>query len=300
MSAHNTPYHLYQAPLSQDPQKGTTGTIVIDRNPCYVPVDTTAGAAALTLARPTKKGIVAWICLEVDSGDLTLTVTGGYNYDEETSITIADVGGWIMLSSIEIGGTKRWQIVAQEKTTAAMEEGAFDTATIAALAHTTTDLAEHATGAIGTGIAPVTNRYTRDGVIVTDIKIDMTGLVSKNTANDIIGKGAVAAYIGRNVVATNGVIFRIEMICLEVPATGDTDINLVSGSAADDEYDEAVTGAAVEINGGTWAAGTVVQTLIPAVAANYYFYLTTGAGATAGTYTTGQFLIRLYGHALLA
>jgi hypothetical protein len=162
--------------------------------------------------------------------------------------------------------------------------------------------AEHGIGAIGTALAPATSRRTVNGTIITEIKIDLTGLTSVATANDIIGLtgGSKPAYIGRNVVATNGIIYKIEMCCLEVPATGDTDIDLVSGSAADDEYDGAVTNAAIDINGGTWAAGTTVEQLLPAVTTNYYWYLTTGAGATAATYTAGQFLIRFYGHALLA
>jgi len=160
--------------------------------------------------------------------------------------------------------------------------------------------AEHGAGAIGTGVAPATYRRTENGTIITEIKIDLTGLNSKDTANDIIGlSSGGAAYIGRNVVATNGVIYRIEMCCLETPATGDDDINLVAGSAADDAYNDAVTNAAVEINGGDWVAGKSVVEDAPSVTANYYFYLTAGTGDAAQTYTAGQFLIRMFGHPLL-
>ncbi len=161
--------------------------------------------------------------------------------------------------------------------------------------------AEHGIGAIGTALAPATSRRTVNGTIITEIKIDMTGLTSKNTANDIIGLtgGSKPAYIGRNVVATNGIIYRIEMSCLELPAGGDDDIDLVSGSAADDEYDGAVTGAAVEINAATWVAGETVIQNVPAVAANYYYYLTAATGDVAAAYTGGQFLIRFYGHPVM-
>lgn len=165
------------------------------------------------------------------------------------------------------------------------------------------ETAEHGAGVIGTSSfgAPKTYRWTEAGVIITQIKIDLTGLASKNTANDIIGLVAGgAAYLGRNVVATNGVIFKVEMACIELPAGGDTDIDLVAGSAATDVYDGAVTNAAVLINGGTQAAGQVLQTLVPKITANYYYYLTTGAGTTAAAYTAGQFIITFYGHALLA
>lgn len=161
--------------------------------------------------------------------------------------------------------------------------------------------AEHGVGAIGTAFAPRTSRRTVNGTIITEIKIDMTGLASKNTADDIIGLAAGgAAYIGRNVVATNGIIYRVEMACIETPAGGDDDINLVAGSAATDVYDGAVTGAAVLLNCGNHTAGMQVVSDIPHVTANYYYYLTAGTGDTAAAYTAGMFIVRTYGHALLA
>ena len=161
--------------------------------------------------------------------------------------------------------------------------------------------AEHGAGAIGTGVAPVTYRRTVGGVIITDTKIDLTGLASVATADDIIGLSASTppAFIGRNVVATNGVIFCVEMKCLETPAGGDNDINLVSGSAADEHVGDAVTGANVIINGGDWVAGMQVVSNLPKITANHYLYLTGGAGDVADTYTAGQYVIRTYGHPLL-
>lgn len=306
MSSHKTAFEMYKSPLEQMPHKATTGTLVINRYGCVIPVDTTAGAAALTLAVPTKAGIIGTVFLEVDGGDLTLTVTNGYNADADTSITFADAGDFVTFISIDIAGTKYWRVLAQEGTNVAGEDLTVDqatitTATIQDMSRPAVLTAEHGAGAIGTAFAPRTYRYTREGTIITEIHVDLTGLASINTADDIIGLAAGGpAYIGRNVVLTNGVLYKIEMICLEVPTTADTDIDLVSGSAADDAYNDPVTGAAIEINGGTWAAGTMVQTLVPAVTANYYYYLTTGAGATAETYTAGQFIIRTYGHAILA
>jgi hypothetical protein len=160
--------------------------------------------------------------------------------------------------------------------------------------------AEHAVGVIGTGAAPLTSRYNKNGTIITEIKIDLKGLASKNTANDVIGLAAGGvAYIGRNVVATNGIIHRIEMICVQVPAGGDTDVNVVANAAADLVYD-AAGGTTYGVDGGVWTAGKTVENLTQGLTANHYFYLTTGAGATAATYTTGQFIIRLHGHPLLA
>lgn len=166
----------------------------------------------------------------------------------------------------------------------------------------TASTTEHGAGAIGTGGINRLYRYNLpNGDICTEIQIDLTGLASKNTADDIIGLATGgAAYITRNVVATNGVIYRVEMKCLETPAGGDDDINLVAGSAATDAYDGAVTGAAVILNSGDWTLGMQVVSDVPKITANHYLYLTAGTGDTAGTYTAGMYVIRLYGHAVLA
>jgi len=64
------------------------------------------------------------------------------------------------------------------------------------------ETAEHGAGAVGTGVAPATYRYTRDGVIITEIQVDLAGLKCKgSTAKDAIGLTG-AAYIGRYVTAT--------------------------------------------------------------------------------------------------
>lgn len=161
--------------------------------------------------------------------------------------------------------------------------------------------AEHAVGAIGTGVAPVTKRWQENGTIITETKIDLTGLASVATANDVIGLAAGGvAYIGKNDVAKNGIIYKAELICLEVPAGAgaDTDINVVANASATLEYDGA-GGTTYGVDGGAQAAGQVVEDLVQGLTANHYFYLTAGTGS-AGTYTAGQLIFRTYGHALLA
>lgn len=160
--------------------------------------------------------------------------------------------------------------------------------------------AEHGAGVIGTGVAPATTRWTENGTIITETKIDLTGLTSKDTANDVIGlSGGGVAYIGRNVVANNGVIYKAELICLETPVDGDDDVNVVVNSSATLEYDDG-GGTTYGVNGGAASAGQVVANLVQGLTANHYFYLTAGAGDTADTYTAGQFIFRTYGHALLS
>ena len=173
------------------------------------------------------------------------------------------------------------------------------TLTIGNLA-TAVESAEHGAGAIGTAATPATYRWVQNGVIVTQTKIDLTGLTSKDTANDVIGLAAGgAAYIGRNVVATNGVIFKVELSCIETPAGGDDDVNVVANSSATLAYNDA-GGTTYLSNSGDLLAGQTIQNLVPAITANDYFYLTAGTGDTVAAYTAGMYVLTTYGHALLA
>ena len=159
--------------------------------------------------------------------------------------------------------------------------------------------AEHGAGLIGTGAAPVTTRTVVNGVIITQFAIDLTGLASVATANDVIGLAAGGiAYIRQNDVAVDGIVFKTEMTCLEVPVGGDDDVNLVLHAVADLEYDDA-GGTTYGINAGVGVAGKTLQTLVLPPTADLYYYLTAGAGDTAGAYTAGQYLITTYGHPLL-
>lgn len=173
------------------------------------------------------------------------------------------------------------------------------------IARGTAVTAEHGAGSIGTGVAPVTYRYTRDGVIITEIQIDLTGLACKGTAaKDAIGLAAGgAAMIGRYVVATCGVVYRVEMICLETPGQGTAtitvDIDLGADDAADIAYDGAVDD--VVVNTGGLAAGKQFVSDVPALTADDYLYLVEGdTAATTGVYNAGMVIIKLYGHPVLA
>lgn len=301
MSGHRILHDILQAPFAI-PAPANGATLTIDRQDMVVPVASTA-AWAITIAQPTKAGVRCMVVLDTDGGDLTLTVTGGYNADGDTTITFADAGDFVILASIKVGASYYWRVIAHEGTNAAVEDITVDqlTATTAEIAtlNAPTVAAEHGPGAIGTAGAPVTSRRIENGTIITETKIDLTGLTSKNTANDVIGLATGgAAYIGRNVAAKNGIIYKAELICVETPAGGDNDVNVVANAAADLAYDGA-GGTAYGVDGGDAVAGQVIQDLTQSLTANHYFYLTAGTGDTAAAYTAGQFIFRTYGHALL-
>ena len=156
--------------------------------------------------------------------------------------------------------------------------------------------------------AATTNMYVSkiNGEIVTTIIVDIGGgsIVSSSGAGDVIGEsGAANAYITQLTSAVNGIVYKAEMACLELPTTGDADINLTantSGTIAEDADGE--SGGVVLINAGTHAVGKNIVstsgTTFTAGLVNYYLYLTHG-GTTAGTYGAGQFIIKLYGCATI-
>ena len=141
-----------------------------------------------------------------------------------------------------------------------------------------------------------------NGEIITTINVDIGagGILSSSTAGDVIGNDGVAsAYITRLTTAINGIVYRGEMICVEVPTTGDPDINLAASSESGIAEDAAGEGQHVLINGGVATLAAKNDITIPSGGiVGDYLYLTHG-GTTAGTYDAGQFIIKLYGAATL-
>ena len=170
-----------------------------------------------------------------------------------------------------------------------------------AVAAGTTLAHSYGLGATSTGAgAPQYARTTVGDVIITTIKIDLMGLKAKGgAAGDAIGVGTNPAYIYKNVPNENGIIFKQEISCLELPTaasgTVTDDINLAWNSAATIDYDEAA-GTGSEINAGALVAGQVVSDTTAALTANHYAYLTEGiTEASDCVFANGQYLITLYG-----
>lgn len=146
----------------------------------------------------------------------------------------------------------------------------------------------------GTGTICVANGGKSGGVYKVSIVVDLTGLNSGGTAGDIIGVDGTAlpCYIARLPTMT---VLGGRMTCLELPAGGDTDIDLYSaaeGTGVEDQAISALTETEI-INGGTQALGTVtVFSAYPTV--NEYLYLV-GQSTSDATYTAGRFLIEIFG-----
>ena len=148
------------------------------------------------------------------------------------------------------------------------------------------------------GLASYSSTITKVGNnIYTTIDVDIQGIVSSATADDIIGDdGAANAHIGQIIVADCGYLLSGSMTCLEAPVGGDTDINLNAASIATGTEDVDVTGLtnyAVLLNSGVWTLG-LAQALTALPTTAYYLYLSAGSG-TAAAYTAGKFRIQLVG-----
>jgi hypothetical protein len=136
------------------------------------------------------------------------------------------------------------------------------------------------------------------GLQITEILLDIDGLTSEATDNDILGEAAAAnAHVGQIVAAESGVVTAGRMACLQTPAGGEVDIDLYSNASGTlSAGADGTGGTALLERGADWtSADDVVLTGVPA--ANEYLYLTVGTASTptAGTYTAGIFLITFYG-----
>jgi hypothetical protein len=134
------------------------------------------------------------------------------------------------------------------------------------------------------------------GIIKTTMLIDLTGLNSGGTADDIIGAdGAGVAHLGQITAALNGTIVGGLLTCLETPATGDDDINVYSAVEATGVEDTAISALdeTALCNSGDLTAGTQIGLAAPA--ADEYIYLTGGTGDSDATYTAGILMLEFWG-----
>lgn len=161
----------------------------------------------------------------------------------------------------------------------------------------------------GIGVYPIgnSNYYSwiecddDDKKVKTNIIIDLTDLESEAALADIIGNDAtIACHFGQINYSQTGIIYKSVITCLEVPAGGEVDIDVYQSTASDGTEGAAVTslaGATQLLNTATdWTAGTSKTFTTNPSDANYlYLAVGTDSSPTAGTYTTGKFLIELYG-----
>ena len=146
--------------------------------------------------------------------------------------------------------------------------------------------------------------------IVTTIRLDIHGLNCATGQSKVIGNnaGAANAFITQLDPDVNGVIYKAEMGCVEMPGSAGTvlnDIDLVVSTAALAAQADASAAAnfkAFIAPGGSYVPGVQVRSTVGAAldsdvgGSGYFLYIVNGAaGTSTGEYNAGQFIIKLYG-----
>ena len=165
----------------------------------------------------------------------------------------------------------------------------------------------YGTGFVGTSNEPRYSRTREGNIIKTTIVYDLTGKQQKGDAvGDVIGvSGEGDAFIYKNVVAENGVIYKIEHACLEAPTVGsgtsDLDFDLVWAGSGALAFDSAAGAGSILAANEEMVAGKVYTLNDPRLAADTYLYVTEGdaSGSANAVFNGGQFMVTLYGAALI-
>lgn len=89
---------------------GDANTIYATRWGQVFPLVST-GAETRTLAQPNKAGLIVTIGFKTDGGDITLTVTGGYNKGGSTSLTLDTAGQALVFISSQSGTSYVWRLL---------------------------------------------------------------------------------------------------------------------------------------------------------------------------------------------
>lgn len=155
--------------------------------------------------------------------------------------------------------------------------------------------------AAGTGIdavSPTIRVGTYNSEIITTVFIDIGAgsIVSSGAGDDVIGEdGITNAYLTQITTAVNGLVYAGEIICLEVPTTGDDDIDVCANASGTIAEDAAGNGEHTLANCGTHTLGLRTAFTIPAGGIQDDFIYLTHGDTTAGTYDAGKFLLRFFG-----
>lgn len=147
----------------------------------------------------------------------------------------------------------------------------------------------------GTGTVCKTSLFINDGVKQITSVINLTGLNSGGTANDIIGLNASTLPAFLFQIPAGMTVLGGRMTCMETPAGGDTDIDLYSATEGTGVEDQPVTDLTetLVINAGAQTAGTVTYFAADPAASSYMYFA--GQGTANATYTAGRFLIEIFG-----
>ncbi len=178
------------------------GTITpLGQSPCLVEL-VSAGAETRTLARPTKKNAEITLQGKTIAGTITITVTGGYNRDGDTTFAITAVGQWVSFrSGVTSAGVYFWE------KTGDYELGNIapaDSTVLKSLSTLTATAAEiNARAAAASRIVNITDAATYTVLAANSGKIHIFPDLSQNctVAMCALGVGLEYTFIGKGIAA---------------------------------------------------------------------------------------------------
>lgn len=175
----------------------------------------TAAAETRTLARPDRAGVMVSVVLDTDGGDLTLTVTGGYNAAADTSITFGEAGDMVTFLSVKTGTTYQWTVVAQMGTNVLPYIGNTQITATAAEINNAADDSLHTQAIVAAGAVTVDGTINR--VTVTNAVNGAITLAAPSAA--MKGKLLTIEYIG---AGTNNTTLALTNVQGQSAGTGAT------------------------------------------------------------------------------
>ena len=238
----------------------------------------------------------------LDEGKINIVLTHGSGNNKKVirafmaSMNATTTTGFVVMADSDVAGASK------NAEYSPAFEGDVSTVVITETKVSSVLAATHGAGLIGTSTAPQTRRWIENGTVVTEIRVDLTGLgVKGDAANDVIGLAAGgAAYLVRNVEDSGGtgIITKMSVQCIELPTEGTatitTDIDMAWHSSATLAYDSAAGTA--ELNMAALVKGETFELLAPAVTANDYLYFVEGdTAASTGVYSGGIFIVTIFG-----
>lgn len=220
MSGHRLAFDLYNAQNKAIPDPGSAGIIRVNQDLGHVAL-VSAAAESRTLPAPGQPNLRFLAYMKTDGGDITLTVTGGYDESGSTTMVFNDTGDFANFISIEEGaGTFVWRLSGYDGVTGPTLTFGSILAGGSIRSNSASSGIGYATGA-GGAVTQITNRTT--GVTVNAI----CGAITTDTSS--LAAGAEAEFtVTNSSVAVGDVV----VVALRSGATANTSVPVVTTVAA--------------------------------------------------------------------
>lgn len=290
----NLPSFLFASQNFQGVDPGDAKTISIGKMFEIIPL-VSAAAETRTLAAPVRLGIMAILEHKTDGGDITVTVTGGYNEDGSTSIVFSDPGQFAVFLSVDIGGTMTWRKIADHAAgnLTVTEAGYLNGITPGTQAASKAVVAD---ANVNTGVHKVTELHIGTSGSETQVTSTAAELnyLDQNLATNVLTRGAgvdtAESYVG-SISRMGGLIVTSIVVDITTLIGSATDTDIIGESAAASCHWGQITTA----KSGTLIGGKVTCLEVPAGGtADINFYSaneSTGAQDALATSLTETVLI---------